>query len=146
MGVEIGSKSHAKQDRDAEGVVRRGAVRRGVWHILCMLLLMLAVAAEASEFPAPTKAQARVTLDLHAVKIDHLIEVIGRASGLNMVVGNQVRGRVTVYLKDVPWQQALESILGANGYGYIRQGNVIRIDTLDVLRRERERRLARRDC
>ncbi len=99
-------------------------MQRVVWHILCMLLLLLAVAAEASEFPARTKAQARVTLELHAVEIEHLIAVIGRASGLNIVVGNPVQGRVTVYLKDVPWQQALEPILRANGYGYIRQGTL----------------------
>lgn len=117
-----------------------------VWHILCILLLMVTGAAQASEFAAPTTPQARVTLDLHAVDIGRPIEIIGRASGLNMVVGSQVRGSVTAYLKDVPWPQALESILRANGYGYIRQGNIIRIDTLDVLRKERERQLARRGC
>jgi type IV pilus assembly protein PilQ len=107
---------------------------------------MLTGAAEASDIAAPTPLHARVTLDFHAVDISRLIEVIGQASGLNMVVGSQVRGSVTVYLKDVPWPVALESILRSNGYGYVRQGNIIRIDTLDVLRKERERRLAQRGC
>lgn len=140
--VKIGSERNTYHDRDAAGVFRGG----GVWHILCILLLMLTGAAEASELAAPTTLHARVTLDFHAVDISRLIEVIGQASGLNMVVGSRVRGSVTVYLKDVPWPVALESILRSNGYGYVRQGNIIRIDTLDVLRKERERWLAQRGC
>lgn len=108
-----------------------------------LLVLILAVCSEATEFASGGKTQQRLTLDFHEVEITRALEIIRRASGMNMVVGNDVRGRVTVYLKDVTWQQALDSILGVNGYGYIRQGNIIRIDKLDNLRKERELRLQR---
>jgi type IV pilus assembly protein PilQ len=111
-----------------------------------LLLAVLAVTGEAAEFAPAAKAQNRVTLDFHAVEIDRPLQIIAGVSGLNMVVGREVRGRVTVYLKDVPWKQALESILRANGYGYVRQGNLIRIDKLDVLRKERESRLPGGEC
>lgn len=106
-----------------------------------LLLLVAAGAAQASDFASPAEVEQRVTLDLRDVEIGRALEIVGRASGLNMVVGSGVHGRVTVYLKDVPWQQALDSVLRANGYGYVRQGNIIRIDKLDALRRERELRL-----
>ncbi|MEE9172581.1 MAG: secretin and TonB N-terminal domain-containing protein [candidate division NC10 bacterium] len=111
-----------------------------------LLLMTLAGFAEASEFASSVKAPRRVTMDFTAVELDRPLQIIGQISGLNMVVGRDVRGRVTVRLRDVPWEQALDSILRANGYGYIRQGNIIRIDKLDILRREREARFPPRQC
>jgi len=43
------------------------------------------------------------------------------------VVYPGVRGAVTVSLKDVPWDQALDLILRSNGLGYLREGRVLRV-------------------
>jgi type IV pilus assembly protein PilQ len=83
---------------------------------------------------------------LKGVEIGRVLQIIEQASGLNFVVSRDVRGPVTVRLTDVPWPQALDSILRANGYDYVRQGNIIRVDKAETLRREREIRLRRRDC
>lgn len=111
-----------------------------------LLLMILAGFAGASEIATSAKTPRRVTMDFTAVELDRPLQIIGQVSGLNMVVGRDVRGRVTVRLRDVPWEQALDSILRANGYGYIRQGNIIRIDKLDILRREREARVPPGQC
>lgn len=107
---------------------------------------MLTVFAEAAEFVKTVNAPKRVTIDFHAVEIDRLLRIIEQVSGLNIVVGREVRGRVTVHLTDVPWRQALDSILRANGYGYVQEGNIIRIDTREILRKEREMRARRGPC
>lgn len=111
-----------------------------------LTLMGLAGYTEASEFVRAANPPIRVTMDFRTVEIGRLFRIIEQASGLNIVVGREVRGRVTVHLTDVPWERALDSILRANGYGYVREGNIIRIDTREILRRERGNRGRRSPC
>ena len=58
--------------------------------------------------------------DLH--EVCRLIADVGR---VNIVVSDEVRGTVTVKMKGVPWDQALDTILRAKGYRAERDGSVI---------------------
>src|SRR5690606_23215532 len=57
-------------------------------------------------------------------------------SGANIVVADGVDGKITIKLRQVPWDQALVTIMRANKLGYVRQGSVIRISRLETLRDE----------
>jgi len=81
----------------------------------------------------------RISLDFQNADIHNIIRLIGEVSGKNVVVSDRVTGKVTLKLKDVPWDQALDIVLAANQLGMVETGNVLRIDKLDVLRAERER-------
>jgi type IV pilus assembly protein PilQ len=59
-------------------------------------------------------------------------------AGLNVVFDPEVRGTVTVDLKDTPWDQALDIILKINKMGKTLEGNVLRIAPTAVLTREKE--------
>lgn len=59
-------------------------------------------------------------------------------AGLNVVFDPEVRGTVTVDLKDTPWDQALDIILRINKMGKTLEGNVLRIAPTAVLTREKE--------
>jgi type IV pilus secretin PilQ/predicted competence protein len=59
-------------------------------------------------------------------------------AGLNVVFDPEVRGMVTVDLKDTPWDQALDIILRINKMGKTLEGNVLRIAPTAVLTREKE--------
>jgi len=59
-------------------------------------------------------------------------------AGLNVVFDPEVRGTVTVDLKDTPWDQALDIILRINKMGKTLEGNVLRIAPTSVLTREKE--------
>lgn len=74
--------------------------------------------------------------------IRNILNLIAEVSGLNIAVGNDVRGRVEIRLLEVPWEQALEVILQPQLLGMVRVGNVIRIASLERLRRERDDELA----
>ncbi|MFQ5847048.1 MAG: hypothetical protein ACE5IQ_05155 [Candidatus Methylomirabilales bacterium] len=111
-----------------------------------LLVLVSVTFAGASECASPAKAPKRITMDLKGVEIGRVLQIIEEASGLNFVVGSEVRGRVTVHITDTPWPRALESVLRANGYDSIQQGTIIRIDRAETLRKERELRLRRPDC
>src|SRR5262249_2427589 len=56
------------------------------------------------------------------------------------VVAPDVRGRVTAFLHDVPWEQALDAVLKANGLIGLREGKVLRIMTLEGARWEEQQR------
>lgn len=72
----------------------------------------------------------------------NILRLIAEISELNIVAGDDVKGRVTIRLVDVPWEQALEVILQSQSLGMVRVGNVIRIAPIERLRREEQDRLA----
>ncbi len=67
-----------------------------------------------------------------------VILYLGDFAGLNVVFDPEVRGVVTVDLKDIPWDQALDLILKTNKVGKTLEGNVLRIAPTNVLLREKE--------
>jgi type IV pilus assembly protein PilQ len=84
----------------------------------------------------------RITLDFKDADIRNIFRFIAEVSNLNIVIGDEVRGSVTIRLVDVPWDQALEVILQSQSLGMVRIGNVIRIAPIEKLRKEEETRLA----
>jgi hypothetical protein len=68
-----------------------------------------------------------VTLDLEQAHLDDVFRMIADISGLNVVVSPGVSGKATVHVKDVPWDDALDRMLSANGLAYRWEGNVLTI-------------------
>ena len=53
--------------------------------------------------------------------------LIGEISGLNIVLDPDVKGSLTIFLNDVPWDQALDVVLKNNSLGKQLDGNVLRV-------------------
>lgn len=68
-----------------------------------------------------------ISLNLRDADLADVLRSLAELSGLNFVVYPEVRGTVTVSLRDVPWDQALDLILRVNGYGWICEGRVVLI-------------------
>jgi type IV pilus secretin PilQ/predicted competence protein len=79
-----------------------------------------------------------ISLDLQDTDIDNALRIIAEVSNLNIIASDDVTGKVTLRLIDVPWDQALDVILKTNGLDKVQEGNVIRIAPVDKLRQERE--------
>jgi type IV pilus secretin PilQ/predicted competence protein len=79
-----------------------------------------------------------ISLDLQETDIDNALRIIAEVSNLNIVASEEVSGKVTLRLLDVPWDQALDVILKSNGLDKVLEGNVMRIAPFDKLRVERE--------
>ncbi|MDR2422466.1 MAG: secretin and TonB N-terminal domain-containing protein, partial [Deltaproteobacteria bacterium] len=77
----------------------------------------------------------KITLDFQNADIHNILRLIGEVSGMNVVVSDQVSGKVTLKLKNVPWDQALDIVLASKNLGVIQKGNVLRIDSMDNIRR-----------
>jgi type IV pilus assembly protein PilQ len=86
----------------------------------------------------------RISLDFKDADIGNILRLIAEVSDLNVIAGQDVTGKVTIRLVDVPWDQALDVILLTKGLGFVRIGNILRIAPTDVLKQEREARLQER--
>jgi type IV pilus assembly protein PilQ len=69
----------------------------------------------------------KLSLNFQNVDVRRLLQVIGEFTGMNMVVSDTVSGNLTLILKDVPWDQALDIILQQRGLDMRKNGNVILI-------------------
>jgi len=76
------------------------------------------------------------TVNVQGADIRTVLRSIADFSGTNVITAPEVEGPVTVALTDVPWREALEVILRANGFGYVEEHGVIRVDTMEKLREE----------
>ncbi len=90
---------------------------------------------------APAEPEiARLSMDFKDADVNNLLRIIAEVSGQNIVAGEEVKGKVTVRLVDVPWDRALDNILRINGLGFVREDNIIRVAKLSAIRKERDER------
>ena len=78
----------------------------------------------------------KLSLDFKDADIKNILRLIAEVSNLNIIAGDDVAGKITMRLVDVPWDQALEIILQSKSLGMTRIGNVVRIAPLETLKRE----------
>jgi type IV pilus assembly protein PilQ len=86
----------------------------------------------------------RIDLDFKDADIHNILRLLAEVGGVNIVTSDDVSGTVTIRMRNVPWDQALEVILQAKSLGMVRRGNLIRVAPLTTLEKEREMALARR--
>jgi type IV pilus assembly protein PilQ len=99
-----------------------------------------------AQLRAPIVAQAGgaqqrprlISLDFKDADINNILRILAEFSGLNIVTSDDVKGKVTVKLQNVPWQQALDSVVRAAKLAYVQEGNIIRVDKLENLTKEAE--------
>lgn len=87
-----------------------------------------------------------IGLNFKDLDLKDFFRVIQEISGLNVVLDPAVKGSVSIYLNDVPWDQALAIVLYNNGLDCQLQGNVLRIATLETLKTEAEARAAQQSA
>ena len=77
--------------------------------------------------PGPGYSGQRLSLNFQNIEIRSLLQIIADFSDFNVVTSDTVAGSVTLRLKDVPWDQALDIILQSKGLDKRRTGNVLLI-------------------
>jgi type IV pilus assembly protein PilQ len=104
-----------------------------------ILLAQARVPVIAQTATQPPRQQPRlISLDFKDADINNILRILAEFSGLNIVSSDDVKGKVTVKLQNVPWQQALDSVVRAAKLGYVQEGNIIRVDKLENLTKEAE--------
>jgi type IV pilus assembly protein PilQ len=84
-----------------------------------------------------------MTMDFSNAEVTNVLRLIGDVSNLNIIWGPDVTGNVSMRLKDVPWEQALDLILMNNGLDSIEEGNIVWVapkSKIDQIKREEQQR------
>jgi len=80
--------------------------------------------------PQAPVSPPRVTFDFYNADLHNVFRLLGEVGQVNIIVGEEVKGKATVSLKGIPWDQALDMILNSNRLIKITDGKNIRISTL----------------
>lgn len=75
----------------------------------------------------------RVSLDFQDIDVRTILQILAKESGKNIVASDSVQGKMTISLKDVPWDQALDLVMTSRNLDMRRNGNVINIAPRDEL-------------
>jgi type IV pilus assembly protein PilQ len=99
-----------------------------------------AIVAQATVTPTPPPANGGrlLSMDFKDADVINLLRILAAESGRNIVAGDDVKGKVSISLRNVTWEQALDTILEVKGLQKIEKGNVIRIVSTEQLTKERE--------
>ncbi len=100
---------------------------------------------QAGQQPAavgPRYTGEPISVNLKDVDLKDFFRLIHEISGLNVVLDPNVHGTLTIVLDDVPWDQALDIVLKNNDLARELEGNVLRIATVDTLKKEADGRRA----
>lgn len=79
-----------------------------------------------------------ISIDLQSAEVEHVIRLITSITDYNLVLDEEVRGRISLRLMNVPWDQALDLVLIQKNLGMVHRGNIIRIATAQKLEAERD--------
>jgi type IV pilus assembly protein PilQ len=79
-----------------------------------------------------------VSIDLQNAEVEHAIRLITSITDFNLILDQDVRGRVSLRLINVPWDQALDLVLVQKNLAMVHWGNIIRITTAEKLKTERD--------
>ncbi|HEX9190579.1 MAG TPA: type IV pilus secretin PilQ [Candidatus Deferrimicrobiaceae bacterium] len=83
----------------------------------------------------------RISMDFKDADLTNVFRIIAEVSNLNIITSDEVKGKVSVRLVNVPWDQALDIVLRSKNLGATMEGNVLRIAPVASLQKEEQDRL-----
>jgi type IV pilus assembly protein PilQ len=85
----------------------------------------------------------RIDLDFKDADIHNILRLLSEVGNVNVITADDVGGSVTIKMRGVPWDQALDVILTSKSLGMVRRGNLIRVAPQAVLEKERQMAIQR---
>lgn len=80
----------------------------------------------------------RISIETDDMELRDIFKLVSEEAGVNLVLADDIRGKMSLKLKSVPWDQALVMIMKAKKLGYSRSGSILRVAPMVELRTEEE--------
>jgi type IV pilus assembly protein PilQ len=94
--------------------------------------------APAPASPPPANGSRLISFDFKDADVVNLLRILAAESGRNIVIGDDVKGKMSITLRNVPWDLAFNTVLETRGLQKVEKDGVIRIISSDQLLKERE--------
>ncbi len=111
---------------------------------LVLLLLVVFLVPSVSIGQSAKQATQRISFDFIDADIRNVLRVLSEVGTKNIIVAEDVKGKVTIKLENVPLEEAFDVILKSNDLAKVEEENVIRIVTVKKLNEERDRETKQR--
>jgi type IV pilus assembly protein PilQ len=76
-----------------------------------LLVVQAATPSPAPTAPRPSNGQRLISLDFKDADVVNLLRILAAESARNIVIGDDVKGKMSISLRNVPWEKALDTIL-----------------------------------
>lgn len=86
----------------------------------------------------------RISLDVKDADVVNVLRLISEETGENIIASDEVKGKITLKLRNVPAEQALDTVLRIKGLDRVRQNNILRIASAETIQKERDLEVARK--
>lgn len=90
----------------------------------------------------PTKP---INLTMRQAELKAVLRAMAKSVNYNLLVKNDLKGEVSVDFRSVPWDQAFTGLLRTYGLSYVREGNIIRVMTIEDVEQELKQKVQLRD-
>ena len=98
--------------------------------------------SETKQKPLPTRT---ISLKMTNIDVAVVLRALARASDLNIIVSEQVTGKININITQAPWDQVFIGILRTQGLSYAWEGDIIRIMTADDMEADIKRQTRQRE-
>ena len=79
----------------------------------------------------------KISIDLQDADVEHVLRLIAEISGYNLILDDEITGKISLRLVDIPWDQALDLVLLQRDLAMVIKGNIMRIASTTKLETER---------
>ncbi|MGD9045846.1 MAG: type IV pilus secretin PilQ [Desulfobacterales bacterium] len=97
---------------------------------------------EKIQKPLPTRT---ISLKMTNIEVSVVLRALARASDQNIIVSEQVTGKININIAQAPWDQVFLGILRTHGLSYAWEGDIIRIMTADDMEEDLKRQSRQRE-
>jgi type IV pilus assembly protein PilQ len=92
--------------------------------LVVVFLLNPALGNPSEGFSLTTPKDSHISLQFSQIEMAELLQVLAKIGNTNFLLSESIQGKISVDLKDTPWQTALHSILASRGLRLVRNGDI----------------------
>jgi len=90
-------------------------------------------ASEVTPAAKPVEAAEPIVIDYNEADIQSVLRTLAAKAGINLILGDEVTGKVSVHLEGVSYEDAMRMVVESKGYAYVKDKNVVRVKSKESI-------------
>lgn len=111
-------------------------VFRGLTGVMAAVLAISVAASAGAAETDSTAPEDKIVIEYIEADIQNVLRALAARAGVNLILGDEVQGKVTVHLEDVSFLEAMRLIVESKGYAFVQDKNIIKVKSKELLEAE----------